>query len=275
MKMELVFNINNLTEKTAMVETFQNGKRESNAGIVIFDDFILAVDPTTNYQTAIEYRKKLEMEFNLPVKYLFITHHDGDHVFGALAFKDSIIVGHQNLAKRLQSKIYNEWSEIKSEIVLPQITFKEKVIISNNDVEVELHHAGGHSDCSSYGYFPKEKVLFAGDLVFSRMFPWAGDITSSPDQWINTLQKFLDMDIRFLVPGHGPLCGKNEIRKHLKHFEELRGIVLDAVSDETDISSINRPEFYPASNEIIVSKTLTHYYKYYAHRKCVAEVKIW
>ncbi|MFW9923599.1 MAG: MBL fold metallo-hydrolase [Candidatus Thorarchaeota archaeon] len=273
--MELVFNINNLTERAAMGETFQDGKRESNTGIVIFDDFLLAIDPTTNFQTASEYRKKIEEEFNLPVKYLFITHHDGDHTFGALAFKDSIVIGHQNLTNRLQRKIKDEWLQIKNEIVFPQITFKEKMVINVNDIEVEFHHAGGHSDCSSYVYFPKEKVLFAGDLMFSRMFPWAGDSTASPDQWINILQQFLDMDIKFLVPGHGPLCGKNEVRKHLNHFEELRAIVLDAIMDGTDISSINRPEFYPASSEIIISKTLEYYYQYYTHRKCVAEVKIW
>ena len=51
-------------------------------------------------------------------------------------------------------------------------------------------------------YLPKEKVLFAGDLVFRNRIPFVGQANSG--HWIESLQTLLKFDATVIVPGHGP-----------------------------------------------------------------------
>jgi len=54
-------------------------------------------------------------------------------------------------------------------------------------------------------YVPSEKVLIAGDLVFSKMHPYFADI-NNPTGWIEALQRLKTIGpITVVYPGHGPV----------------------------------------------------------------------
>ena len=64
-----------------------------NAAAVALDNFIVVIDPMYYPSQGRKFRKYLEKKYNLPVKYLFITHYHGDHVFGMSAFKGVEVIG--------------------------------------------------------------------------------------------------------------------------------------------------------------------------------------
>ncbi len=75
-------------------------------------------------------------------------------------------------------------------------------------------------------YLPKEKILFAGDLVFRGRIPYVGQADSG--HWIKALQILLAFETDTIVPGHGPLSAQARhdmelTRDYLVYLRETMG----------------------------------------------------
>ena len=247
-----------ITKKTVIGKTTIGGRPQSNAGAIAFRDFIIAIDPSPEAHTAPIFRKAIEEHFNLPVKYLLVTHYHGDHTRGIEAFQDTIVIG----AKQLYDQMKKDGKSFP-----PQLLFTDKLFIENDGSRVEFRYVGGHTICSSIAYFPEEKVIFLGDLLFADEFPWAGDASSNPDQWIAFFEEVLNLDFDHVVPGHGPLCDKVEIEKQLQLLKELRDNTLKALKEKKGPTEITRSTIYEKASESRVTRTLQHFYDFYSKKK--------
>lgn len=247
-----------ITKRTVIGITTIDGRPQSNAGAIAFRDFIIAIDPSPEAHTAPIFKKAIEEHFKLPVKYLLVTHYHGDHTRGIEAFQDTIVLG----AKLLYDQMKKDGNPFP-----PQVMFTDKLIIENDGIRVEFHYTGGHTICSSIAYFPEEKVIFLGDLLFADEFPWAGDASSNPDQWIAFFEEVLKMDFVYVVPGHGPLCDKIEIEKQLKLLKELRDNTLKALKENKSPAEIPRSTIYENASESRITRTLQHFYDFYSKKK--------
>jgi len=85
-----------------------------------------------------------------------------------------------------------------------------------------LLYTPGHVPSEISVYHPKSKTLFAGDTVYEET-----PLTTrfgGPTQWklwIQRLEKLDELDIENIVPGHGRICGKDEIQKNIDYLENL------------------------------------------------------
>src|ERR1700693_2537690 len=76
--------------------------------------------------------------------------------------------------------------------------------------QVEFHAIGtAHSPGDQTIFLPKERILFAGDLIEERMFPIVPfnppTITKSDidvTRWVDALSSFEQIDASIIVPGH-------------------------------------------------------------------------
>jgi cyclase len=255
---------------------------QSNVGAIVFDDFIVAVDAGMRPYATRVVRTALEREYARPVKYLCVTHYHGDHTFGLGLFKDVTILASgeildsfardpgrtkEGLAQRVkEDPEAAEWvGEV--EFVTPSALFHEQIDIVCRGRSVRFRHVGGHTSCSVYGYLPDEQVLFTGDLLFAGGFPFAGDETTDPEVWMSTLREFLRMDIRHVIPGHGPVSGRDELEKQLRFFEDLKSNTLAAVLAGQSWRQILIPPVYEeAEEEWFAERTLQRWYEYYRDR---------
>jgi cyclase len=278
--MHAEFELEQVSERTVAITA---PELRSNAGAVALNSFIVAIDPTMMPPAARAFRQKLERQFSLPVKFLLVTHCHADHVFGTAPFKDTCIVGSIELTANILKRKDTEWTpEVieqwkqnnptedadwldEVEIIVPTLGFRDKLEIRDGDQVVKFYHSGGHTNCSTYAYVPHEKVLFAGDLMFAQGFPYAGDPTCDPDRWIAVLRNILTLDFEKLVPGHGPIVGKDEVEKHLTFFEALRDATKDAVKAGSGHDAIEVPEFYDLDEEYagVKTTTLERWYAFY------------
>lgn len=261
-----------------------NDNLRSNAGAVVLDNSIVVIDVTMRPDKAKEFRHLLESKYNRPVKYLCVTHYHGDHVFGLKPFDDVIIFASQPFKKNLERRMESDWSreEIKKrklrdpsatwiddvELFIPSLLFDKRMEVSEMDRSVKFYNSGGHTDCSVYGYFPEEKVLFAGDLIFSGgKIPYAGDNTCDPEKWMETLREWLDLDIEFIVPGHGPITGREEIIKQLSYFEKLKENTIKAIGNKGEPKDIIIPDDYTVGdNDIdrwVIEMTQKKWFNFY------------
>ena len=255
----------------------------SNAAAVVLGDFIVAVDVGMRPYASALFRAALEETFQRPVKFVCVTHYHADHTFGLRPFKDvTLFASRQIVDTFAQSPDWSpeararwkrddpeggEWLD-EVEFVRPQLLFQQELEIAGGDDLVEFHHSGGHTSCSVYGYYPREKVLLAGDLIFAGRFPFAGDGTADPEAWMSTLKTWLEMDIEHVIPGHGPVSDVGEIGRQLEFFEILKRNTLQAIKAGGDHRDIILPTVYPPSAEDgwFVAKTLERCYAYYRSR---------
>src|ERR1035437_5911209 len=92
-------------------------------------------------------------------------------------------------------------------LVVPMLTFKDDMTVFVGDTEVRFMYAGpAHTWGDMMAYLPKQKILFAGDIGFFWVAPFAQNGYVS--KWIATCDKILGMDVDVIVPGHGPIGGK-------------------------------------------------------------------
>jgi cyclase len=85
----------------------------------------------------------------------------------------------------------------------------------------------GHTEGDLVLYLPDSKILFAGDLFFNGSLPNTQD--AKVLQWMNTITELLKIDAEKVVPGHGAVGGKSDLRRFLAYFEELKAKIEPAV----------------------------------------------
>ncbi len=256
-----------------------------NAGAIILKNFIIVIDTLMYPSQAKDFRERIEMKYNLPVKYLLITHFHADHLFGAVTFKDVEIFGSsiliENMKKRKEKnwtkQAFDEWKkeepelaeEIgKIEIIIPKKGFETKRVINDNGLKVEFYHSGGHTGCSSYAYFPEEKVLFSGDLIAAGFWPFISDPTADYEGWINSFEFMLTLDIKAVIPGHGPVVNKEYIEEQLSFMKTLKKNTLKTISENKKPEDIEVPEYEnEPAEDWQIPRALDYLFEYYSKAK--------
>ncbi|MBM3211403.1 hypothetical protein FJZ33_04220, partial [Candidatus Poribacteria bacterium] len=118
-----------------------------------------------------------------------------------------------------------------------------KKLIFNSDVRnIEFYtHGTAHSDTDLFTYLPNEGVVFTGDSVVNAHSPWMGacDIWN----WIATLSKLDELNVKTVCVGHGPLAGQDVFKRLSMYFTSLRDEIGYQISQgrdlETSLSQIN------------------------------------
>lgn len=184
------------------------------------------------------------------------THEDGDHVWGNQLFEGAEIIAHRSVPERMKQvadpretqkllkaadHLLSKWmlkalhpgvlaiarqlqqdydfSDIK--LVLPTTLFDERYVLDLDGTEVHLIYVGPcHQVGDTIVYVPKERVVFAGDVIFRQCAPmgWNGTY----EKWLRTLDLIIELDPEVIVPGHGPLCGIEGAMEMQAYLEYVR-----------------------------------------------------
>ncbi|MGL5207588.1 MAG: MBL fold metallo-hydrolase [Acidaminococcaceae bacterium] len=201
----------------------------ANAGFINKGKGVL-IDTMYDLKHANNLRTACGMVNDFSPKYIINTHSNGDHFWGNQIFKDVDIIGHRNMLEDAFHENPAFFQNLKTmaassddlilkdfanymrlfdfsdiNIVLPNITFTDKMTMELDGTRVELIYAGpAHTKSDTLVWLPKERVLFAGDIVFNNCTPicWA-----SITKWIAALE-YIVMDLKpaIIVPGHGEPC---------------------------------------------------------------------
>ena len=227
--------------------TTQQITRSSLIGAISLEDYSIAVDSGNPASMGVEFRKALEKHFDIPVKYLFLTHMHNDHRGGMEAFQENCTL--------LISEKTKENMPTKTKLSKYTVkTFDEKLILEENDIKVEFIKVAGHSIDSSFAIVPSEKIAFGGDLFFYvHLFniPFMGFYqfnprkTGNPEEYLKAFDILLDRDIDIVLPGHGlPIENAKEHFKSEKvFFLELKEYFTNAIDEGATIEDIQLSEF--------------------------------
>ena len=108
------------------------------------------------------------------------------------------------------------------EIVPPTILFDQRYELNLDGTEVHLIYVGPcHQVGDTIIHVPKERVVFAGDVIFRECTPMG--CNGSYEKWLKILDLIIWLDPDVIVPGHGPVCGIEgamEMKAYLEYVRE-------------------------------------------------------
>ncbi len=107
-------------------------------------------------------------------------------------------------------------------------TFDETVTFQGSKQIVEFRSLGrGHSEDDAVLLLPQEKIAFIGDIGFFDTQPFLGfcDIALYRKQMLF----FQDFDYDVLVPGHGPVGGRDDIALQIEYLDVMEELVGNVV----------------------------------------------
>jgi len=122
---------------------------------------------------------------------------------------------------------------------LPTLTLNDRLTLHLGHVTMEIVHRQAHTPNSLMVYLPEQKILFSGDIVCSGGLPAFQEALVLP--WLKTLETVMDMDLQWVVPGHGDICTKEGVKRFRGQIEDLlrtvqkemdRGISKDDIVDQ-------------------------------------------
>lgn len=115
----------------------------------------------------------------------------------------------------------------------PVVTFPNKITLHLNGQDIELiHFEPAHTDGDVIIYFKQANVFHMGDLFVRYGYPYI-DISSGGtiNGMIASVDKALTMmnDESLIIPGHGELCKKGEVKKFRDRLADIRDKVAAAL----------------------------------------------
>jgi len=185
------------------------------------------------------------------------THEDADHVWGNQLFEGAEIIAHRSVPERMKhvanpqesqkllhgvknflfrtvlrlahpgivaagQQLLEDYNFDGIELVLPTTLFDTRYELNLDGTEVHLIYVGPcHQVGDTIIHVPKERVVFAGDVLFRQCTPmgWTG----SYENWFRCLDLITELDPEVIVAGHGPLCGIEgpiELKAYLEYVRD-------------------------------------------------------
>jgi glyoxylase-like metal-dependent hydrolase (beta-lactamase superfamily II) len=216
-----------------------------NIGVFIGDDGVFMIDDQFAPLTP-KILVAIKEITNKSVKYLVNTHWHQDHTGGNgnMQKQGAIIVSHDNVRKRMivDQVIKGRTRKASSKEALPVITFTQDMMLHINHILIShIHNA--HTDGDALVYFTKNNVLHVGDSYFQGKFPYI-DLSSggSVNGYIEGLKKIIllcDNNTK-VIPGHGDISNKKEVKVYLKMLTEIRTTIQKEIDKGQTLEQVTK-----------------------------------
>jgi cyclase len=204
----------------------------SNAGLIVGPDRCIAIDSLFSPSMTLAFRDAIRRVTGKPVRLLINTHHHVDHTLGNALFPEAQVLSHSN-AKREQRRVGASVLELLRprlpELVaeadgaplrLPEMTFigSARFLLGERAIEL-LHFGPAHTIGDTLIVLPAERLLFAGDVAFHYVTPLG--LEGHIGGWRGVCDKIDGLEIDTIVPGHGPVGGKPELREMRGYLDTI------------------------------------------------------
>lgn len=217
----------------------------TNQGVVLVDDKF-----EIDHDGIMAQLKKIT---NQPVKYVINTHYHGDHSGGnaKLQALGAQVVTSENARTKMVDVKQSGQANITLENAL-------RLYVGGKRIEVR-YFGRSHTDGDIVVLFPDHRVLSAGDMfTFGDATPELIDYAGggSAKDWTRTLDGVLQLDFDSVVPGHGNVTTKQEVRKFRDSTLTLRNRVHDMLAQNksrAEIEKMLRSDFHFADLHVMVS----------------------
>lgn len=246
----------------------------SNNAWVVFKDYVVVIDanfPKEARDVIAEIRKTT----NKPIRYVFDTHHHGDHAWGnaVWATEGAAVIGHRFCAERMRGdakefadagKGPNARKDVaESTFRVPDLLFDDKLVLDDGTQRVEFLFMGhAHTSGDACAWIPKHGILCTGDACVNGAFNFMGHSDSA--SWVRALERMDALAPKMICPGHGPVDGPELVKRQRRYFVDLRDAVRNAVKENKTLDdakmAIRLPWYKEWTGVDVKSDNIAHVY---------------
>ncbi|WP_406033139.1 MBL fold metallo-hydrolase [Nocardioides sp. NBC_00163] len=223
---------------------------DPNLGAIEGEDFVVCFEALATPVAARRWLTMLREHTDKPVKYLVLSHYHAVRVLGASAFDAEVIVAHEQTKVLIAERGEQDWAseygrmprlfdepESIPGLTWPTTTFSDRFTIDlgGDRGDLVLQHLGrGHTAGDIVAWVPKQKILFAGDLVEAQAALYTGDAFHR--DWSSaTLDGIAALGAEQLVGGRGAVArGADAVSAAI---EQTRGFLTTMIDEVGSIQA--------------------------------------
>ncbi|MGH9720445.1 MAG: MBL fold metallo-hydrolase [Bryobacteraceae bacterium] len=209
--------------------------------IIEMKDYLIVVDANfpSGARATIADAKKVSPK---PIKYVFDTHHHGDHAYGNAVWSEAgaTTLAYKGVAEEMKryeparwqdtAKTRKDVAELKRDTAEPpkQTFDKSPFVLDDGNRKVEFRFFGwAHTRGDGFVYLPKEQILCTGDAVVNGAFNYTAD--GNIRNWPKVIQQAQKLKFKQVLPGHGLPGGPEVLAGQARFLTELHRVVSEAV----------------------------------------------
>jgi glyoxylase-like metal-dependent hydrolase (beta-lactamase superfamily II) len=189
-----------------------------NAGFVVTRDGVIVVDALASPRDGQELVRTIRTVTQQPIRWLVLTHHHPDHHFGAIVFRrlGAKVIAHPDRSSLAseggQDALLADWVRVVGLDAMRGFEFADtpdRPVTGTDTLELGgrtiliAHPGAAHSAGDLMVWLPRERILFAGDLLVEDGVTMVVD--GSSGQLLRALERIDSLDPRVIVPGHGTI----------------------------------------------------------------------
>jgi cyclase len=221
------------------------GGSGGNSTIIIGRTSVIVVDAKQTEAGAKSLLAEIAKITPNPVTTVFLTHSDGDHVNGLVAYPAGVkVIAHANNKKEQEAAIAAGGRGAPPPDRLPsQVVTKAHETMTIDGVKLELYHlAPAHTSGDLVVYLPREKIVATGDIIVANRADDNPNIHAEKDGstagWLTIVKGLAGLDAETYVPGHGDLQTKADVQRKLRAVTERRAKIAAMIKEGKSLAEI-------------------------------------
>jgi glyoxylase-like metal-dependent hydrolase (beta-lactamase superfamily II) len=230
-------------------------------------DYLIVVD--ANFPSGAELTLQTVRRISpKPVKYVFDTHHHGDHLYGNPIWTQAgaTTLAYVGVAEELKRYEPARWLAAVTErpdvaalhLAAPEPpvqTFdKSPFVLKDSTREVRFYFYGwAHTRGDGFVYLPSDKVLCTGDAVVNGPYNFTAD--ANVGNWPKVIHQAQTLTTQFVLPGHGPSAGPEILEGQAKFMIELHKAVNTAVKQGKKLEDVVPPGTIKVHGDVVPATT--------------------
>ena len=216
-----------------------------NSGFIVGPSGVVVIDTGTSYRQGRRIIEAIARVTDKPVELVIVTHAAQEFLFGNAAFEERgiPILAHRETTKLMKARCDHCLENLKpvlgeelagTRLVLPQRQIDATTSVEGGGRRLELLYLGWASTPGDLAVLDLHSgVLFAGGMVSIGRIP---DIRDSDfEGWQRALRRLEAFKPARVVPGHGPVSGREAITQTSAYLDALDRVIKSLYAESSSL----------------------------------------
>ncbi|MEX0961184.1 MAG: MBL fold metallo-hydrolase [Burkholderiales bacterium] len=220
-----------------------NAGHTGNSGFIVGPTGVVVIDTGTTHRHGVRMLEAIRRVTDRPIELVILTRAVQEAVFGASAFTGAILAAHRETVTLMRARCAQclerllpllETELDGTRLLIPETVYDGPAIIEAGGMRLQLLHFGWASTPGDVALWHAESgVLFAGGLVSNGRVPEIRDCDF--DGWRAALSELGRLPAKRVVPGHGPVSGRQAIDATRRYLDALDSRVRELYAANTGL----------------------------------------